>query len=855
MGDLGIDVLQGGEGVPLVWQPGDDGEDVPAAVIDPLQPYHLRLTNSSFLRTVAQLAVNSADTGVCTRLEPESTRTVTMPPPPVKGPFSPRVDVAFFDVVSGEWTRASAPRGVATVYLCPAGENAAEPPPPPPPPVTSSSASGAWFAGDTSHSTTPPPGEEPTPVSHLVKLLSTARADGQLWKERAFAAKKEADQWREEATRWKRRFQDMKRSLESQSASVSESSEVRAPRTARRISNTAVAALPPDPGPLVMAALPQPLLNARRPQAAAPHSARAAAVSFDHARRQAAAMRRRKQEEARNTAVSSPSQSPQRPRDSSLSRERDASGTLRSTPARRSPAARRPSPVHKSGRTTSPGMRGRSTPTPRTPNSPTPQPRKPSPRHPRPSSRSPARAGKAEGAEIDWADVTARLPYQGDESSTKRRKKLFRAIDVNGNGQLSLAEIDKGLRDVLRLPQVFDAKPAVMLAYKIAKGSSSRGDDLVDRKEFRVLLCALRQCFEMWVIFERVDTSADRRIGLDEFKRAVPVLMAMGAPVTDETVEKVFGEIDKDGHGMVLFEEFAEWGLQNALDLPDDDDASVDDLPTPEAVGGRRRAHKDPSTTAAEEGHWKKIDWPRVTASLPSGTGEEAKKKRRMLFNSMDGNGNGLLSLAEIDRGVRDVLRLDGLFDAKPAIMMAYKVAKNSDRSKGADDLVSRTEFRVLLAALRRYFEFWVMFAAADSDHDKRVSREEFRRALPLIEAFGGRVTDVDAAFAEIDRDGHGMILFEEFAEWAVARGLDLPDDDDAPEEDLPAATGFQRHHGAMSRGEGKKEKGEGADPQWQKIDWPRVTASLPSGTGEEAKKKRRMLFNSMDGNGNGLLS
>ena len=38
-------------------------------------------------------------------------------------------------------------------------------------------------------------------------------------------------------------------------------------------------------------------------------------------------------------------------------------------------------------------------------------------------------------------------------------------MDVNGNGYLSLAEVDKGLRDALSLDELFDCKPAIMKAF------------------------------------------------------------------------------------------------------------------------------------------------------------------------------------------------------------------------------------------------------------------------------------------------------------------------------------------------------------------------------------------------------
>ena len=52
------------------------------------------------------------------------------------------------------------------------------------------------------------------------------------------------------------------------------------------------------------------------------------------------------------------------------------------------------------------------------------------------------------------------------------------------------------------------------------------------------------------------------------------------------------------------------------------------------------------------------------------------RQKRKALFNSFDPNGNGYLSLAEVDLGVRKALDSDALFDAKPAIMRAFQVKK-----------------------------------------------------------------------------------------------------------------------------------------------------------------------------------
>ena len=78
------------------------------------------------------------------------------------------------------------------------------------------------------------------------------------------------------------------------------------------------------------------------------------------------------------------------------------------------------------------------------------------------------------------------------------------------------------------------------------------------------------QYFEYYVAFERIDESGDHRLDLKELEDALPKLETWVGPVDD--VEKVFKDIDKDGHGKILFNEFCEWATEQKLDLEDDDD-------------------------------------------------------------------------------------------------------------------------------------------------------------------------------------------------------------------------------------------------------------------------------------------
>jgi Ca2+-binding EF-hand superfamily protein len=183
-------------------------------------------------------------------------------------------------------------------------------------------------------------------------------------------------------------------------------------------------------------------------------------------------------------------------------------------------------------------------------------------------------------------------------------------------------------------------------------------------------------------------------------------------------------------------------------------------------------------------------DWKKIHDKLPTEKTPEGRAKRLELFKLFDPNGNGYLSLAEVDKGMHDIIQLHEIFDCKPVMMRAFQAAKtaNVKRSKpgthGAD-YIDRTEFRVLFVYLRQYYELWVMFHEIDKNFDRRVSLDEFKKAVPKLKTWGVNITDPVKTFKEIDRDGGGMILFDEFAHWALLKGLDLPDDDDFDDEVL----------------------------------------------------------------------
>ena len=90
-----------------------------------------------------------------------------------------------------------------------------------------------------------------------------------------------------------------------------------------------------------------------------------------------------------------------------------------------------------------------------------------------------------------WA---AKLPIGKSDSEKALRDDLFRQFDPNGNGYLSLAEVDRGVQDILglnviiplsihlilwvnwltagawMLQDLFKCKPAIMRAFQAARG-------------------------------------------------------------------------------------------------------------------------------------------------------------------------------------------------------------------------------------------------------------------------------------------------------------------------------------------------------------------------------------------------
>mmetsp|Transcript_54218 Transcript_54218/g.117188 ORF Transcript_54218/g.117188 Transcript_54218/m.117188 type:complete len:657 (-) Transcript_54218:199-2169(-) len=197
------------------------------------------------------------------------------------------------------------------------------------------------------------------------------------------------------------------------------------------------------------------------------------------------------------------------------------------------------------------------------------------------------------GASLSFdSEAMENLPTGNDSESTLKRRKMFRQADMNGNGIASLAECDRLVVEVLAVEGVKIMKPVINRAFHAARDIvppvGKISNHYVDFHEFRYFLIYLKLYLDLFLMYSGSDFKvkgkySDRRLSFSEFEAAVPRLLEWGMePATAATLQEdpaaVFRQIDDNGGGVVLFDEFAHWALWNHLfNLDGDDDEDMEE--------------------------------------------------------------------------------------------------------------------------------------------------------------------------------------------------------------------------------------------------------------------------------------
>lgn len=212
------------------------------------------------------------------------------------------------------------------------------------------------------------------------------------------------------------------------------------------------------------------------------------------------------------------------------------------------------------------------------------------------------------------------------------------------------------------------------------------------------------------------------------------------------------------------------------------------------------------------------IDWEAVYARLPTETTAEDKARRRELFQQMSVHGGKRISIEEMQRGIVELLQLEGTIDVAPVVSRAVQSTRKLREKRGkeaaAAGVVDRCDFRALLVYLRQFLDYWRMFDAVDLNNDRQITEAEFELALPMLEKWGVQIDDPAAAFREVDENGGGLVLFAEFCDWAHEKSLaiDRQSSSDEDEGEEGAATNDAGAAEAMPPAEA--DEGAGADEQ-----------------------------------------
>jgi len=175
---------------------------------------------------------------------------------------------------------------------------------------------------------------------------------------------------------------------------------------------------------------------------------------------------------------------------------------------------------------------------------------------------------------VDWEAVDKKIPVAATPDGRAARAKLFLSFDPNGNGLLSLTEVNGGLPNLVSgLVKTRDFRPAIKCAFALArnaaapdKGESKKAkkenESMVDHSEFHALLIAFRQFIEMDIMFDSIDKDGTRMLNWKELEQALPKLEDWNLGKKSEVKKRWFKD---DWTESLKYEDFAEWAINKKL--------------------------------------------------------------------------------------------------------------------------------------------------------------------------------------------------------------------------------------------------------------------------------------------------
>ena len=316
--------------------------------------------------------------------------------------------------------------------------------------------------------------------------------------------------------------------------------------------------------------------------------------------------------------------------------------------------------------------------------------------------------------------------------------RRFKSFDTNGDGLVSMEELDAGLKPKTRRK----IEMALEGGWKFDKASWDAS-------------VARHNKYDMKVIFKDFDADGDGKLDIYELARA---FRAMGLPKRDgskmDMDKAMFKSFDTNGDGLVSMEEL---------------DANM----KPKT---RRKIEM------ALEGGWK-FDKPTWDASVA----RHNKYDMKVIFKDFDADGDGKLDIYELARAFRamGLPKRDGSkMDMDKAMFKSFDT--DGDGLVDMDELdaglkpKTRRKIEMLLeggwtfdkarwdesVARHKKYNMADVFKDFDVDGDGKLTMEEFQRAfraMGLPKRDGSKMEVDQKMFDSFDEDGDGYISLVEF--------------------------------------------------------------------------------------------
>lgn len=153
------------------------------------------------------------------------------------------------------------------------------------------------------------------------------------------------------------------------------------------------------------------------------------------------------------------------------------------------------------------------------------------------------------------------MSIKGDLSMRQinQLKKEFLALSDNGNGTISVNELDKLLREVKKRNNIPERDIARILANADKDGSGEIEvheflGALATKKDREIIIKAFTNRSAILKQFEAIDKNHKGYITKDQFKKCLESTTKM--KITKDKMEAIMQNSDKNGDGKIDFEEF-----------------------------------------------------------------------------------------------------------------------------------------------------------------------------------------------------------------------------------------------------------------------------------------------------------